>query len=360
MSESSSTEKKPATAVAPVVRQGRPGSAELGLWPRIQPQAEALALALQFQFRESERWPPARLLANQHLQVQHLIRHAVATVPFYAERLAPVAELPPGRMTIDAFREVPLLTRREIQDAGNALVTSKLPAGHGRMYPVKTSGSTGEPVEVKATGLTSIFTNAFTMRGHLWHRRNLSQKNVDIRTWYESGKAPKQSRWAATVRTGPSVRLDLSRPIAELLDDFLEEDPAYLQTRPYTLLGLVERSLEVGKKPQRLREVRTFGEVLRPHIREVVKEHWNVPVVDNYSAMKIATIAHQCPESTNLHVMAEGVLLEVIDGDGRPCEAGDVGTTIGPYTATHGTLEWGTTIGTAPGAVLVLFATPND
>ena len=102
---------------------------------------------------------------------------------------------------------------------------------------------------------------------------------------------------------------------------------------PYTLLGLVERSLEVGKKPQRLREVRTFGEVLRPHIREVVKEHWNVPVVDNYSAMEIATIAHQCPESTNLHVMAEGVLLEVIDGDGRPCEAGDVGRVV--LTALH-------------------------
>ena len=170
------------------------------------------------------------------------------------------------------------------------------------------------------------------MRGHLWHKRDLGAKNVDIRM-LESPDAPRRTRWAPLPRGGPSIRLDIALAINELFDQLMDEDPVYLQTHPYTLGALVQRSNELGVRPPALRGVRTFGEVLDPPIRDACQKAWAVPVADAYSANELGTIAHQCPETTNLHVMAESVLVEILDDDGRACEPGETGRVV--VTALH-------------------------
>lgn len=297
-------------------------------WPVLQPPLEAQALALQFQFQESQYWPAETLRARQLRQVGELVRHAQATVPFHRPRLAEAARLPPGGFGEDAFRALPLMTRQDIQAAGDALVSRRVPKAHGGVASVTSSGSTGRPIEVKTTALCGIFLHAFTMRGHLWHERDLGAKNVDIRTAFAPGTVPKRSRWAPLPRTGPSVRLDIALPIRTLFDRLAAEAPAYLQSHPYTVQGLAERSRELGVGLERLKEVRTFGETLLPGLRELVRAAWGVPLVDSYSAMEIGTIAHQCPKTEALHVMAEGVLVEVLDGEGRHCAPGETGRVV--------------------------------
>lgn len=296
-------------------------------WPAIQSSQNSHALALQFQFERSQWWQEDRLLAHQLRRIQGVIDHAADTVPFYRDRLAGVARLDMGALTLEVFRGIPLLTRADVQDAGAALASRAPPKAHGATFPVRSSGSTGRPIEVQGNALTSLFSRAFTMRGHIWHKRDLDAKNVDIRTAFAPGKEPVRARWASVVSTGPSVRLDIARPINALYDDLLGEDPAYLQTHPSTLAGLVERSLEIGAAPEKLREVRTFGETLEPAVRALVREHWDVPVIDSYSAMELGMIALQCPETTGLHIQAEGVLVEVLDGD-RICPPGEIGRVV--------------------------------
>ena len=311
-----------------------PGArAPLFNWPVIQTSQNAHALALQYQFEESQWWPEARLVEHQLRRIEGVIGHAARTVPFYRDRLAAVAGLAPGALSLEAFREIPPFRRADIQDAGEALVSRAPPKGHGPPFQVRSSGSIGRPIEVQGTALTSLFVKAFTLRGHLWHKRDLSAKNVEIRTAYAAGKTPENVKWAPVVATGRSVRLDIARPINELYDALLREAPAYLQTHPNVLMGLIERSQEIGVQPAGLREARTYGEPLEPRVRDAAREHWQVPVVDNYSAMETGTIAHQCPETTNLHVQAEGVLVEVLDDAGRPCRPGETGRVV--LTALH-------------------------
>ncbi len=102
-------------------------------------EMDAQALALQFQFRDTERWPPDKLRAHQFRQIQNVIDHAQATVPFYRERLAPFAGWVPGLLTTERFREIPILTREEVQAAGKRLHARRLPPGHGPSRPVETS-----------------------------------------------------------------------------------------------------------------------------------------------------------------------------------------------------------------------------
>ncbi len=292
-------------------------------------KADAETLAMALQLSQTEWWAPERLRGQQLRQTEALLRHAATTVRFHRTRLSEIiGALPPGGLTMDVFRTLPIMTRTDIQDAGDALISRALPAGHGKPFPVRTSGSTGRPIEVLGTDITSLYAGAFTMRGHLWHGRDLSAKNVDIRTANLPAKMMRRARWSAMPGTGRSIRIDIALSIDEIFEQLMTEDPTYLQTYPNTLLGLVEHSLEVGRKPRSLREVRAFGEALEPDVRQIISQAWNVSVVENYSATEIGTIAHQCPESTNLHVQSEGVLVEILDETGNPCEPSQTGRVV--------------------------------
>jgi len=321
------------------VRPGKPGSAPTPyvntgtVWPQMYALPDAVHLSWQFTFQVTEWWSHERLLASQMHQVTALVRHAAATVPYYRDRIK-VRPLPPQHpMTWDDFRALPLLRREDIQNAGRALVSGAIPGSHGPQYEVRSSGSTGMPIRVMGTGLTGMYLLAFSMRGHLWHGRDLSAKNVDIRTAKPTEDLGKKRTWNTVLDAGESVLLDINLPVHVLLDQLIREDPVYIQTHPYTLKGMIKNSIERDIHPVSLREARTFGEALEPEIRELARDHWGIDVVDNYSAMEVGTIALQCPESENLHVQSESVLVEVLDDLGRPCLPGEVGRVV--VTALH-------------------------
>jgi len=283
---------------------------------------------LQVQLQDTERWPAAKLLEHQLIQIQNVINHAHATVPFYQERLAEFADWPPGLLTLQRFRDIPTLSRTEVQEAGTRLHSRRLPPGHKPTYSVKTSGSSGKPVEVLGTPVTTVMMAALTMRGHLWHGRDLSTKNLSFRATNVSGTDKLVARWAPLPYTGPGVVIDFTQHMSVLFEHLLRENPCYLQTHPFVVLGLVQLSAETGRKPESLREVRTYGETLDPWVRELCREVWGVPIADNYSAEEFGTIAHQCPQSEALHVQCENVLVEVLDDQGEPCAAGQSGRVV--------------------------------
>lgn len=321
-----------------VTREGRTAvpkhAANYGMvWPNIPSPLAAVPLALQFSLRVSERWSAERLLENQLRQISALLGHALKTVPYYQGTLHHHAMPPPAYMTMNDLQQLPLLRRVDIQDAGKALASKAVPPNHGKSFEIQSSGSTGRPVRVLGTGLTSIYVMALTMRGHLWHGRDLAAKNVDVRTARARADSKKTYHWAPVPDAGESVRLDVNLPINVLLEKLIEEDPVYLQTHPYTLKGLIENSVERGIGLTKLRQVRTFGEALDQGTRDAARTHWDVDVIDNYSAMEVGTMAQQCPEHEHLHVQSESVLIEVLGDDDTPCAPGEVGRVI--VTALH-------------------------
>ncbi len=294
----------------------------------MQNSLDAYALALQFQLEETQWWSEEKLLAHQLRQIQGLIDHAARQVPFYHDRLRPFAGLAPGVLTLERFRQIPLLGRDDIQAAGRDVHARVLPPIHGTPSPAKTSGSTGRPIEFLSTNMTSIMLVALTMRGHIWHRRDLGAKSILVKTPRQMAPVGRVNRWAPVARTGPGKLIDMRLPIDEIFDRVAAEDPAYLQVHPYLAYGLIQRTEATGVRFGGLREVRTYGETLDPWIRERCEAAWGVPIHDNYSAEEFGTIAHQCPVTTNMHVQGENVLVEVLDGDDKPCRPGEVGRTV--------------------------------
>jgi len=144
-------------------------------WPGIPASSGASLLAFLFQLEQSQWWSPPEISRKQRDQLKVLLDHARAHVPFYRERLRDLGGLPADESWHQVWRRITPLTRAEIQaaDATGSMITEMLPPGHGELREIYTSGSTGRPIRSIRTQLWELMWSAFTVRDHLWHRRDL-------------------------------------------------------------------------------------------------------------------------------------------------------------------------------------------
>ncbi len=298
-------------------------------WPATPGGPVAAIMALSYQLDKSQFWDAEKLLTAGLAQLVPLIRHAQRTVPFYAERLQGIDA---KQLTIEAWRRIPILARADIQNAGDALISTQIPADHGKPGDVVTSGSVGRPIKVKNTNVTRLFHAAFNLRYHQWHGRDFSARVCCIRNlgpaMAKAAKAGQGVGWVPAFRSGPMLFFDITRPITEQLDWLIEKDPDYLLTFPSNLAALLALARERGARPEKLRQAATMSEVLTPSLRPTCREVWDIPISDAYSTEEAGMVALQCPDHDHYHVQAENILLEVLDEEGMPCPPGEVGRIV--------------------------------
>ena len=204
------------------------------------------------------------------------LEHAVKNVPFYRQRLAEACAGLPQVFGRDDFSRLPLLTRNAVQDNFLALRSEQTPAAHGRVSEGLTSGSVGDPLRFLATDLTNFFWHAFTLRDHLWHRRDFRQTMLAVR---EGDKLRHEPNWfgsfgQAILDTGPLVAVPLSASLEEVIRQIREYEPAYILGHASQLIALAEETRRRDIEFPGLKQVRTFREMLPHRAREFLGEAW--------------------------------------------------------------------------------------
>jgi phenylacetate-CoA ligase len=296
-------------------------------WPAVPIPTTATVLSLLYQLDRTQWLAPATLVELQQRQLDAVLRHAHATVPYYQERWTGTY-LPGLRPTPARFRRLPILTRRDLQQHFETLTSRQVPPTHGAPDEQRTSGSTGTTVRFLVTPLNALFWNAFTLRDHAWHRRELGGKLAVIR---RGSQTVEQETWgSATVglTTGHAVGMTIHADVDEQLAWLERQQPDYLLTYPSLVVELAKLARRRGVRLPGLREVRTFAEALGPETRTLCRDAWGVPLTDMYSATETGYIALQCPTAAHYHVQSEGVLVEILDDHGAPCPPGRVGRVV--------------------------------
>ncbi|MFO1023647.1 MAG: hypothetical protein U1E70_00565 [Acetobacteraceae bacterium] len=300
-------------------------------------------MALQYQFERSEWWPQERLAAAQFRQLGALVSHAAAQVPFYQDRLRQAGLVPDGPVTSEAWHRLPILTRRDLQANQTALTARAYPTDHGQLTSSASGGSTGVPVRVIKTALEALFWNANLVRKELWHRDKPEGHLVLIRSVADAFSAEQRAAarspaglrfpdWgppcATLWQTGPATLMDETLPVAEQAAGLARLCPDYLLTKPASLRVLIAHCRRHGLRLPSLRQVWTLSEVVDDDLRTACQQVLGAPIVHDYSANEVGYIAVQCPEAAHFHVMAESVLVEVLDDTGRQCAPGETGRVV--------------------------------
>ncbi|MGN6148264.1 MAG: phenylacetate--CoA ligase family protein [Rhizomicrobium sp.] len=291
-------------------------------------QAELLARAMAM--LEASQWKSFDEIASlQSRKLAVLARHCETYSPQFRARLKDAGLVAADISSHKGLARLPVMSRRQLQGATNLYCTT-IPQAHLPTYETRTSGSTGEPVIVQRTAYSQLDWLSTTMREHLWHERDFLapfcalRANIFEETYLRNWGAP-----AALLRpTGPVLGLPITTSIArqaELISSFATQT---LLIYPNALAGLTEYCRKNGMSIPSLKKILTIGETLSPTVRTEAADFFGAGISDLYSSQEVGNIAIQCPQSGLYHVMAENLVVEILNERGTAAAEGETGRIV--------------------------------
>lgn len=231
------------------------------------------------------------------------------------------------------WKTLPLLQKGDLRSHIEQINTKSVPADHHPVGKTTTSGSTGIPVQVGTTRLTTLVNDHLILREHEWQQRDFRAKHAFNRYLPDPYRGPEGldlDSWGPPVsdhhQTGPATALHVARSIDEIQVWLERSNPTYLLSQPSVISALLDQMGE--RKPPALQEVRLFAEPFERELEERLKHQWNVTASDIYSASEVGTIAFRCKEGNQLHVQGDGLYLEVLNEQGENCQVGETGRVV--------------------------------
>jgi phenylacetate-CoA ligase len=296
----------------------------LSLWR----SGELAQLRYLREFERTQFLPAEALRDLQWQRLRVLLRHAFAECPFYRERFREAGLTPDDLRGLDDLRRLRPLEKRDLQERGLELIARSWPRND--LIRNQTGGSTGTPVVFHLSRDRKCSRAAATWRHNRWAGWNVGDRAAVL--WGAPTDRPDES-WRGRLR-GLLLRepfwLDAGRVTEEALAAF---HAALHRHRPAVLLAyaraavLFARYLEArGLKAWRPRAIVTSAEVLEGDERALLERTFGCPVFNRYGCREVSVIASECPQRDGLHVMAEGLYLEIETptGPARPGETGSI------------------------------------
>lgn len=282
---------------------------------------------------ESQYWNAPQLLAYQRNQLSQLLEHARKNVPFYKARLDPVFT---GNGSIDweRWQEIPILTRQDLFDHRDRMLTSVLPPGHGDSRDYWSSGTTGLPVTVRHNGLAFLASRAALYRANVWHKVDWSKSSCDctkggreFALWPEGKLGGVWGPAWDERATGQVWHINTQSSPEQLVKFMQEKQVAYLGARPKTAHAAALEALRLGLS-LKLDAVLGHGTGVTEEEREDCCRAFGARIIPVYSSTECHKIAHPCPGNGHYHVNSEIVHVEIVDESGRACPPGNPGRVV--------------------------------
>jgi len=305
------------------------------VWPKVPSGRTATLLALQYQMARTELQNPKERDRQKFQQLHALLSHAGTHLAFVKERLLRAGFSPNQPLTQTIWSSIPILTREEVRENAHRLTINNVPEGHGRSFEIRTSGSTGMPLTATGTGLVQLFWDALTLRESDRHQRDLGAPFHAIRRTDNSACLPDGAEYVGWGRafeglgaSGKVHALDIESNIDGQLDWLIAKPPRYLLTYPTNLAALARRARQREIIFPTLEQLITVSETVTPQLRKEVRELWDVPVMDLYSAQEVGYIALQAPDGDHYHVPEDVIHVEILDEAGYPVVPGETGRVV--------------------------------
>lgn len=262
-------------------------------------------------------------------RVRALVDHAYQNCSFYRRRFDLVGAVPRDLKSLEDLSQLPILEKEDIQSNRDEMVAENWPRHD--LIPNQTGGSTGEPVSFYINQSRHCSRTAAMWRHNAWAAYDVGDKAAYI--WGAIPDAPKHSlkQWCRNSLIDRVLYLDAANITEEKMRAFhlalKKFRPKIIQAYARTLAlfaqYLKSRSL-IAYQPD---SIITSAEFLSPADRTLIEEVFACPVFNRYGCREFGVIASECAEHDGLHVMAEGLHIEIACGS-RPARAGETGSIV--------------------------------
>jgi phenylacetate-CoA ligase len=282
--------------------------------------------------REFERTQFLSLEEIRDLQwrrLRDLLAHAHAQCPFYRARFEQAGLTPNDLRGLDDLRALPILEKRDIQEQGDDMVARDWPRED--LIRNQTGGSTGTPIAFYLSKARKCSRAAATLRHNRWAGWRVGDRAAVL--WGAPRDRPPDT-WRARLR-GALLREPLwldtgnvtEASLAEFHTNLLRYRPRILQAYARSAVLFARYVQASGLTPHRPHALVTSAEVLENDDRRLLEDVFGCPVFNRYGCREVSVVASECPAHRGLHIMAEGLYVEIETPNG-PAEPGEMGTIL--------------------------------
>jgi phenylacetate-CoA ligase len=294
----------------------------LALWRR----GETAQLYYLEEFERTQHLSADELRSLQTRRLRALLRHAYQRCPFYRRSFHNAGAHPEDVRAPEDLRALPVLEKIDIQERGSEMVAHGWPAGD--LIRNQTGGSTGTPISFYLCNDRKCSRAAATLRHNRWAGWEVGDRAAVI--WGAPRDKPGsalRSRLRGALLRDP-LWLDTAALTEETLLAFhralWRQRPRIIQAyaRSAVLFARFLRSQNL--KPYRPLSLITTAEVLEDPDRDLLEGVFGCPVFNRYGCREVSVVASECTGHRGMHVMAEGLYVEV-ESQAGPAGPGQLG-----------------------------------
>jgi phenylacetate-CoA ligase len=263
---------------------------------------------------ERSQFESASTLQHRQLELLKLqLNLAFANVPHYREAWTTAGLHPSELRSLSDLAKWPILTKQNIRQTGDKLLSVKYDAAKLRVK--KTSGSTGVPLVIRIDEPAVQWKYACTLRSDQWSGWRLGQRVAKVwgnPEYRQFGLRGRLSNWLVD----RAVYLDTCQLTDARLQDFIRTIRTH---QPGLIFGHAHSLYLLACQLKRLKidDIRPNGIIstampLHQWQRTVIEGVFGTAATDRYGCEEVSLIACECEKHQGLHVAAESVYTEVL------------------------------------------------
>jgi len=284
-------------------------------------------------WRELERsqwFPREELEAMQFGALRRLVAHAFEHCPYYREQWRNAGLEPRTLANLGEFSRWPLIDQNTVRAHRREM---RAQVAGMRLLSKATGGSTGIPLEFDLDHDSNDRRVAASFRGYNWASAGPGTKQLYV--W--GGPVGELPGWKR-LKNAWYDRLYRRRVIncfhfgAERASEFLARLAEY---RPDAIVAYTNPLYEFARSlddtnlvPFSPRSIVVGAEKLHDFQRERIEKVFRAPVFETYGSREFMLIGAECDRHSGLHLSMEHLLVEVVDDNGQPAQAGAEGNVV--------------------------------
>ncbi len=265
-----------------------------------------------------QRWSADRLEELRAKKLRRLVAHAHSSVPYYRRLMDGAGVRPEDIRRVEDLSRIPITTKEALIGAGRDCYTP----GLGELMTLHTSGYSGKPFHFQLTPAEYRTRRLRDFRALL----GAGVRPLDRLAVF----GPERTRPRRLHRSLGLFGIEVikgSLPVEEQERRLKAARPDVLWAYPTCLRAVTMRHGNRLSALARPRTLVTSAQVFDPVFRDQITADLPLELYQLYGCIEVGRIAAECPAHRGLHVEADAIIVELLDGD-RPAPAGQPGRVV--------------------------------
>ncbi len=280
--------------------------------------------------RELERsqWLAAEKIRKlQWEKLKAMVAYSYASCPYYRQ-LLDTQGISSSIDTVEMFRRIPILTKKDIREHGERLLS--IYYRKEELIEVRTGGSTGKALRVYVDLRCQETRNAAAMRSDRWAGWDMGSMTAAI--W---GNPPVHRTIKSILRNlllDRVVYLDTMNLNAESMSAFVailrRKQPRVIYGHSHSIFMFACFLRDNGISDIRPKGIISTSMMLLEPERDVIETTFNCKVTNRYGCEEVGLIGCECEQHRGMHINDDHVFVEIIKADGTPAKTGEEGAVV--------------------------------